>query len=209
MKCTVGVSVEWGRKRRNKILPILQNRCYMSDHYFAVLVVTVRVLGAPDRCQLGKAEGSEAIRNSYSGVSIILNRICTLISTNSEILGEEILHRGARTFLREKDRTMSNEYSAEILWLTGPNGTYQGHIHFYSSLHFKSQYLWFKNLIFFIFQCLSMRVVWIKTLFKKMKGNRIDKGKEGVGYTRRTCLMETTLLSTINTLRNVDFLLDE
>lgn len=116
MKCTVGVGVEWGRKRRNKILPLLQNRCYnISDHYFAVLVVTVRVLGAPDRCQLGKAEGSEAIRNSYSGVSIILNRIYTLISTNSEILGGEILHHGARTFLREKDRTMSNKYSAEIL----------------------------------------------------------------------------------------------
>lgn len=152
MKCTVGVGVEWGRKRRNKILLILQNRCYnISDHYFAILVVTVKSSWCSWQVSAWKSRRLKAIRNSYSGVSIILNRIYTLISTNSEILGGEILRLGARTFLREKDRTMSNKYSGDILWLTGPNGTYQGHIHFYSSLHLKSQYLWLKSLIFFIF----------------------------------------------------------
>lgn len=44
-------------KRRKKSIPILPNTYYVSDHYFAALV-TVRAIGAPDRCQPGKAGGS-------------------------------------------------------------------------------------------------------------------------------------------------------
>lgn len=73
----------WGRKQaflrwggeRKKSLPILPNMYYnVSDHYFAALV-TVRAIGAPDRCRLGKVGGSKAIRNLRPGISRILNRI--------------------------------------------------------------------------------------------------------------------------------------
>lgn len=64
-----------GAGERKKSLPILPNIYYnVSDHYFAALV-TVRAIGAPDRCRLGKAGGSKAIRNLYPGISRILNNI--------------------------------------------------------------------------------------------------------------------------------------
>ena len=45
------------KKKRNKFLPILPNLYDVSDHSFAALV-TVKAIGAPDRCQLWKAGGS-------------------------------------------------------------------------------------------------------------------------------------------------------
>lgn len=65
----------WGGGERKKSLPILPNMYYnVSDHYFAALV-TVRAIGAPDRCRLGKVGGSKAIRTLRPGISRILNRI--------------------------------------------------------------------------------------------------------------------------------------
>lgn len=61
-----------GGEERN---PFLSSQMYnVSDHYFAALD-TVRATGAPDRCRLGKAGGSEAIRNPHPGISRIFNRI--------------------------------------------------------------------------------------------------------------------------------------
>lgn len=68
-----GSKVFMGRKKKS--LPILPNTHYkVSDHYFAALVI-VRAVGIPDRCQLGKAGGSQAITNPHPVVSGILNRI--------------------------------------------------------------------------------------------------------------------------------------